>query len=94
MRNAAVGIAAAIFALAAASIAQAQSAADFYRGKTVELYIGYSVGGGYDVYARMLARHIGKHIPGIGLNQVYEQNSVPQFPQVKAAMEAVATEAA
>ena len=64
MRNGAMGIAAAIFALAAASIAQAQSAADFYRGKTVELYIGYSVGGGYDVYARMLARHIGKHIPG------------------------------
>src|SRR5437588_3314965 len=64
MRNGAVGIAAAIFALAAASIAQAQSAADFYRGKTVELYIGYSVGGGYDVYARMLARHLGKHIPG------------------------------
>ena len=38
--------------------------ADFYKGKTVDLYIGYSVGGGYDLYARMLARHIGKHIPG------------------------------
>ena len=44
--------------------AQAQSPADFYRGKNVELYIGYSVGGGYDLYARMLARHMGKHIPG------------------------------
>ena len=30
--------------------------ADFYKGKTVDLYIGYSVGGGYDLYARMLAR--------------------------------------
>ena len=38
--------------------------ADFYKGKTVDLYIGYSVGGAYDLYARMLARHIGKHIPG------------------------------
>src|SRR5437870_2204614 len=37
---------------------------------------------------------LGKHIPGIGLNQIYEQNSVPQLPQVKAAMQAVATEAA
>src|SRR6516225_2668957 len=37
---------------------------------------------------------LGKHIPGIGLNQIYEQNSVPQLPQIKAAMEAVATEAA
>jgi 2-oxoisovalerate dehydrogenase E1 component beta subunit len=37
---------------------------------------------------------LGKHVPGIGLNQVYEQNTVPQLPQVKAAMHAVATEAA
>jgi 2-oxoisovalerate dehydrogenase E1 component beta subunit len=37
---------------------------------------------------------LGKHVPGIGLNQVYEQNTVPQLPQVKAAMLAVATEAA
>jgi 2-oxoisovalerate dehydrogenase E1 component beta subunit len=37
---------------------------------------------------------LGKHLPGIGLNQVYEQNSVPQLPQVKEAMLAVATEEA
>lgn len=43
---------------------QAQSPADFYQGKNVDLYIGYSTGGGYDVYARLLARHMGKHIPG------------------------------
>ena len=42
----------------------AQSPAEFYKGKTVELYIGYSVGGAYDLYARVLARHLGKHIPG------------------------------
>lgn len=38
--------------------------ADFYKDRTVELLIGYSAGGGYDMYARTLARHIGKHIPG------------------------------
>lgn len=55
---------AAAAALAMTSTARADSVADFYKGKTVELYIGYSVGGGYDTYARLLARHIGKHIPG------------------------------
>jgi tripartite-type tricarboxylate transporter receptor subunit TctC len=45
-------------------LAHAQSPADFYKGKNVDLYIGYSVGGGYDLYARVLARHIGRHIPG------------------------------
>jgi tripartite-type tricarboxylate transporter receptor subunit TctC len=44
--------------------AAAQTPADFYKGKSVELYIGYSVGGAYDLYARYLARHMGKHIPG------------------------------
>ena len=42
------------------------------------------------VRPRLLA---GKHVPGIGLNQVYEQNSVPQLPDVKEAMRAVAEEA-
>jgi 2-oxoisovalerate dehydrogenase E1 component beta subunit len=37
---------------------------------------------------------LGKHVPGIGLNQVYEQNTVPQFPGIKAAMYALATEKA
>src|SRR5690348_13843459 len=43
---------------------QAQTPAEFYKGKTIEIYIGSSVGGGYDVYARMLSRHISKYIPG------------------------------
>src|SRR5437868_2054322 len=46
------------------SPSHAQSPADFYRSKTVEIYIGTSVGGGYDAYARMLARHLGKYLPG------------------------------
>src|SRR5258707_7590425 len=41
-----------------------QAHGEFTRGKLVELYIGYSVGGGYDVYARLLARHMGRHLPG------------------------------
>lgn len=46
-------------------LAWAQTAiADFYRGKTVTLIVGYSSGGGYDTYTRILARHLGKHIPG------------------------------
>jgi tripartite-type tricarboxylate transporter receptor subunit TctC len=60
---AAAGLAAGMVA-GLASLAQAQSPADFYKGKNVDLYIGYSVGGGYDLYARVLARHIGRHIPG------------------------------
>jgi tripartite-type tricarboxylate transporter receptor subunit TctC len=55
---------AACIALSAASSAGAQSPAEFYKGKNVDLYIGYSAGGGYDLYARLLAKHIAKHIPG------------------------------
>jgi hypothetical protein len=34
------------------------------RGRTINLVIGYSVGGGYDIHGRVLARHLGKHMPG------------------------------
>jgi len=44
--------------------AQAQGVADFYRGKTVNVWIGYGAGGGYDLSARVLARHMGRYIPG------------------------------
>jgi len=57
-------VAVACLAACALSAARAQSPADFYQGKTVDLYIGYSAGGGYDVYARALARHMGRHIAG------------------------------
>lgn len=43
---------------------RAETVADFYKGKRVNLIVSYGPGGGYDVYARVLARHIGKHIPG------------------------------
>ena len=45
--------------------AQAQQAVEeFYRGKSINLVIGYSPGGGYDTYARLVGRYIGNHIPG------------------------------
>jgi len=47
--------------LAAPAVAQD---ADFYKGKTVDLYIGYAPGGGYDTYARLVARHMGNYMPG------------------------------
>jgi tripartite-type tricarboxylate transporter receptor subunit TctC len=44
--------------------AAADDVEDFYRGKTLTLVISYSVGGGYDLYARVLAKYLGKYIPG------------------------------
>ena len=44
--------------------AGADAIGDFYAGKQVTLLIGTTTGGGYDLYGRMLARHIGRHIPG------------------------------
>ncbi len=57
-----IGILAALVALA--GVAAADDVASFYRSRDVSMVIGYSVGGGYDAYARLLARYIGKHIPG------------------------------
>ena len=37
---------------------------NFFEGKNVRIIVGLAAGGGYDVYARMIARHMGKHIPG------------------------------
>jgi hypothetical protein len=59
-----LGLAFAALAALPLSPARAQSVADFYRGKSLNLYIGFSVGGAYDLYGRLVARHMGKHIPG------------------------------
>src|SRR3954451_17675227 len=40
------------------------SAQDFYKGKTINILAGFSPGGGFDINARVLGRHIGRHIPG------------------------------
>jgi hypothetical protein len=50
--------------LSAISPGAAQPPAAFYKGKTITLVVGFGPGGGYDLYARIIARHIGKHIPG------------------------------
>ena len=50
--------------LASVVPASAQEPASIYKGKTIRIVVGYSAGGGYDVNARILARHIGTHIPG------------------------------
>jgi tripartite-type tricarboxylate transporter receptor subunit TctC len=55
---------ASVAALAFVPPASAQSVEDFYKGRSINLMIGGGAGGGYDVYYRALARHIGKHIPG------------------------------
>src|SRR3954471_4172818 len=44
--------------------APADEVANFYKGKQVSVIVGYGTGGGYDVYGRLLARHLGRHIPG------------------------------
>jgi tripartite-type tricarboxylate transporter receptor subunit TctC len=50
--------------LAAGHLQPALAQNVFYRGKTVTIVVGYSAGGGYDQYARLVARHLGRHIPG------------------------------
>jgi tripartite-type tricarboxylate transporter receptor subunit TctC len=50
-------------AIATTALAQG-SVAEFYKGKSIHIFIGSSAGGGYDTYARTIARHMGKHIPG------------------------------
>jgi tripartite-type tricarboxylate transporter receptor subunit TctC len=48
----------------AGSAANVLAQANFYEGKTIRVIVGLAAGGGYDVYARTIARHMGKHIPG------------------------------
>jgi tripartite-type tricarboxylate transporter receptor subunit TctC len=61
MIGAAVGLA---VAMLSAVPTQAQSVADFYRGKTLRMLIGYGPGGGYDIYGRLVAEFLPRHVPG------------------------------
>jgi tripartite-type tricarboxylate transporter receptor subunit TctC len=61
MIPAAIGLAT---ALLSAVPTQAEPAADFYRGKTLRLLIGYGPGGGYDIYGRLVAEFLPRHLPG------------------------------
>jgi tripartite-type tricarboxylate transporter receptor subunit TctC len=61
IRHAAVVCATLMFAQAGAN---ADPVADFYRGKTINLFVGFPPGGGYDLYVRVFAPHFARHIPG------------------------------
>jgi tripartite-type tricarboxylate transporter receptor subunit TctC len=50
--------------VAATGGAQAQDVATFYKGRQISIIVGSSPGGGYDLYGRLLSRHMGKHLPG------------------------------
>src|ERR1700730_8624540 len=51
-------------ALLAPTGAMADAVADFYHGKTINLYVSFPPGGGYDIYARILVLYFSRHIPG------------------------------
>ncbi|HEY6256305.1 MAG TPA: hypothetical protein VIY51_10990 [Xanthobacteraceae bacterium] len=70
-RNKASAVFAAVGLALVAQPTQAAGVEDFYKGRTLSIIIGYSVGGGYDTYGRLLARYLGDHIPG-------RPNVVPQ----------------
>ncbi len=57
-------LAAILIAATAATTAWAQTPEQFYKGKTIDLVIGYPTGGSNDTFGRLLARHLGKHVPG------------------------------
>lgn len=76
----------ALLAIAAATLgapfAHGQQAEPFFARKTVTVYVGYTPGGSYDLYARLIARHLGKHIPG---NPAVVPQNMPGAGSMKAA---------
>lgn len=72
-----------IFAMAAIlSLCASANAQPFYQNKTVNIYIGFGAGGSYDYHGRLLARHIGKHLPG---EATVVANSMPGAGSLRAA---------
>lgn len=57
-------ISVALFSASSITLGEESAVADFYENNTLQVLVGYSAGGGYDTYARTLARYIGEHIPG------------------------------
>ena len=58
------GVVLAAALLVASTAAVAQPAAEFFKGRTIKIVVGFGPGGGYDLYARLLAKHLPAHIPG------------------------------
>ncbi len=63
-RRACLALVGALALLAFGREAALADAADFYRGRTVQFHIGSAPGGGYDLFGRLIARHLGRFIPG------------------------------
>lgn len=61
---AAAGLFSAVMLSGVSAVSAQESVEEFYSGRTMEMIIGYSPGGGYDQYARLVARHLGQYIPG------------------------------
>src|SRR6266705_3334975 len=59
-----LAVGAALCTAVSAITARADPVADFYRGKTLRMLIGYGPGGGYDIYGRLVAEFLPRHIPG------------------------------
>ncbi len=59
-----ISLALGALAIMAPVSSRADAVSDFYKDKKLNLYVGYTPGGGYDVYARLLARHMNRHLPG------------------------------
>jgi tripartite-type tricarboxylate transporter receptor subunit TctC len=72
-----------VVAMSMPSVARSAGVEEFYKGRSIQLIIGYSVGSGYDIYARLLARFIGKYIPG---NPTIIPQNMPGAGSLKAAM--------
>jgi len=72
----------AFLALAAAPSARADAIADFYKSHPVQVVIGYTTGGAYDLYARVLSRYYGKYLPG---NPTLVPQNMPGAGSLKAA---------
>src|ERR1700692_2302234 len=82
-RHVALGLGALAMALAASPPTRAAApGADFYKGRTMFVIVGYAPGGGYDLYARLLAQHLGKHIAG---NPTVIPQNMPGAGSLKAA---------
>ncbi len=76
------GVAIGLVIAALASPAGAESLAQFYKGKYIKFIIGSAPGGNYDTWARLLTRHMGKHIPG---NPRFVPQNMPGGGHIKAA---------
>src|SRR5690242_11606122 len=73
--------AACVLLVTTAPVWPADVVAEFYSGKTIKVLVGFGAGGGYDLYARTLARYMGRHIPG---NPAFVVQNMPGAGSLKA----------